>query len=238
MNYTKWKLTVLGSMGAIYGLANPALSNFQSNPNDQESAIIARINKSWSCSRHVGGDTGIEIIVSDDGKIYEPRIVQSSGDPQHDAECLESICGTCFVDTSISNPTFRISHYTMYFNNDNGLFPAYKNDMGIQNYRLHHPTPSKPEFDYVLIHRIPLAVLTRYPGVFSEKELLDESNLVSIKCGRVDANGQSPHGEPSFSDFLALYYGPWRQFFQRKNATKDEILEHAKQNAQILQGQW
>lgn len=197
------------------------------------------LGSTWSSSRPLlGSPTEITFVIADDGKIYEPRITRFSQDDQYVAECLEAVCGLSPVH---SKPSFGpyLEHFTEVFGykrNDFGgrfdsfLKPAFDGS-DVKEYLNTHPQPKNADEAFVLIHKIPLSVLIRYPGLFTKDELLSQSNLMEIKIRKwpgeeADQNGQR-RSAPSYVDAIAYRYAYWGDFFRNPNLTRLSILIHA-----------
>ena len=53
------------------------------------------VYKNWCCSnKNFPNRTIVTVDIADDGLIYNPRLQESCGDPQLDAECIEAVCGS------------------------------------------------------------------------------------------------------------------------------------------------
>jgi hypothetical protein len=188
---------------------------------------------SWSSSRPcIGGPPGIRFLVGDDGKVYDPEMMRYSGDDQYDAECLEAICGLSPIakaDTDI-NTTARIEHFFEEFPVKEGLQPSYDGS-DVNEYLRTHPQPAAKHDAFVVVHRIPLSVLDRYPGMFTKEELQSQSNLMEIPVGYGD-NRPDKQGirvvVPHYVIGIANLYAFWGQLFKNPHVTKDEIRQWAK----------
>ncbi len=195
-------------------------------------AVEKGLASNWSSSRPCTGYPPlIKFLIGDDGKIYEPEIQCYSADDQYDAECLEAICGlspVCKMQNDI-NCTAGIEHFSQEFGVKGGLQPSYDGS-DVNEYLRAHPEPADKHDAFVVVHRIPLSVMDRYPGMFTKEELRGQSNLMEIPVGfgdnRADKQGIRL-SVPHYVTGIANLYAFWDQLFKTSNVTKDAILQWA-----------
>lgn len=234
----KWKiyfvlLAVIGVSAAHASSEIPAkkFANYGVKPTTIL-AVEQGILSTWSSSRPCpeGEIAYVQFLVADDGKVYEPQLSHSSGDDQYDAECLESVCMLTPLPPNLDNHLTRIEHCAIEFGGLTSQFrPKPRFDgKDITRYLLNHPQPTEPRKKFVLIHRIPLAVLNRYPGAFSEAELLNADNLIEIQVGL----------RPStFDQTIGNIGAHWGVLFKKEKVSSTEILDWAKRIDQFVQRQ-
>jgi hypothetical protein len=208
-----------------------------------ESAASKEVKKglasSWSCSRPCTGCyTEITFAIGDDGKIYEPNIIRFSQDDQYVAECLEAVCGLTPIHPKPFSFTLHCEHPIKKFrwpsggrgwDDDNDCpTPAYDGS-DVKEYLTTHPQPTDPDEAFIVIHKIPLSVLTRYPGFFTKEELLNPKNLLEIKAGLRKNNRTEQDGhrfvQPSYAEAIGNLYASWGELFKDPNVTRQNILD-------------
>lgn len=198
-----------------------------------------RIEDNWSPSEVFGADSWvtIEAQIADDGKMYNLQLTHSSGKPQLDADCLQAVISAQAFKpqqpSEINQGTLRDARWDFNSKTKCGF-----RSEAIHNYFQLHPEQKR---ECVAYYRIPLDVLKRYPGAFSENELLAASNILVKHNDRTTAIPEdgSPLGyndkqlDASTVDYLQRQFlTEWLSFFQHHpTATRSDILRHA----QILQ---
>ena len=204
-----------------------------SSTNATINAVDHGIASSWSSSRPCRSPITVYFCIGDDGKIYEPRIDRSSGDDQYDAECLEAVCGLSPVAPERENYTAHLQQENVTFGSSVSPFcPKPKYDGGeVKVYLSKHSQPAIRETwtfptGFVIVHKIPLYVLNRYPGFFTEEELRNSSNLIEIPFMKEDWNAN--HLTVPYVSPVGSLYAYWGQLFKRKNVNKEDILNWAK----------
>jgi TonB C terminal len=179
----------------------------------------------------------IKFGVGNDGKIYEPEIVRYSGNDQYDAECLEAVCGVSPVRPAPKKQSAWLEFEYVKFvkgplAGSQFVQPGY-DGTDIKRYLAHHPHPTSkdPSDAFVLVHRIPLNVLERYPGMFTKEELLNPENLFEIPVG-VGLSEPDSEGKRSKAPYFVRSIGNlaafWTSIFVEPNVTKQTIIETAK----------
>jgi hypothetical protein len=204
-------------------------------------SIDTGLSSNWSSSRPTPsineygssktspGFTEIEFSVGDDGKIYEPAITHYSSDDQFDAECLEAICSLSPLSQNPGNETGFLEHHKIRFGDGSCLKPSFDGAEGIKGYATENP--STLHHRYILVHRIPLIVLTRYPGLFTKDELLATSNLIRFPVGE-GFQGKPTSGQwetaPGYIIQVSNIYSLWAQLFHKDKLTRQEIENYSK----------
>ncbi|MCA9817860.1 MAG: TonB C-terminal domain-containing protein [Cyanobacteria bacterium HKST-UBA01] len=181
------------------------------------------VYKDWAPSKKLTNSTAIDIKVrvTANGQLYDVALNESSGDRQLDADCIQAVMGASCL-SPINIRIEEIEQFSIHFDSKTEI--GYQTD-GISKFFAKHPKYRK---NYIAFYRIPLTVLKRYPGVFTEEELFDESNVGLIES--ID-----PHN-PELPSWVAdrlrfLYQGNWVPFFvSNPSATKDEIIEFRKKH--------
>lgn len=200
-------------------------------------AINETIKSSWSSSKKIAGKhTDISFGIADDGKIYEPVVKTFSGDDQYDAECLEAICSMSPVVPPPQAHSGFLHHFSFNFGSGSDLEPKF-DGKEVNSYLVANPEPKEVSYPlgqvpFVLVHKIPLTVLTRYPGMFTEAELTNQNNLVKVNFMPVAE--KSVDIQPSYVGRIAALYAGWNEIFKQGNVTKSKISERAKQIPLIL----
>lgn len=175
--------------------------------------ILRRLPQTWHSSRTCPTQTTIEFSVGDDGKIYEPTI-DCSGDDQFDAECLEAVCSLSPLTSPSQNESANMLHFVKHFGEKGDIdLRRGIEDKVIQQYLQAHPQPADPNSRFVVVHKIPLSVLWRYPGSFREIDLTSQSNLMAIKIGDPPKDRLlPPHYVSAIANMYASYHRLFKQF--------------------------
>jgi hypothetical protein len=110
------------------------------------------------------------------------------------------------IDAAITEPPLNTNFSERNYLQHDIIFGDFKKQDGQKN-----------NFSGVVkLHRIPLAVLDRYPTLFTSSELLADENTFSLKL----------HGD--LSKQLLQVRAPWCAFFQSNpTATRDQIMQMA-----------
>lgn len=208
---------------------------FRGKPSPAKDAVQKLISANYSCSVPLRDDfTELSFAVGDDGVIYDPEILHSSNNDQHDAECLEALCGLSPLNVKPGKVGMTLDHMSFRFGKDqlnSYVSPTYLGP-DVREYWQTHQKPSNPTEAVVLVHKIPLFILVRYPSLFSKDELLSASNLVSLKVGHKGTystkDGQQIF-QPQYVELVQWLYGYWTKSLKdRGPVTRQTILEHAK----------
>ncbi len=191
-------------------------------------AVHEGIKSSWSSSKKIADKyTQISFGIADDGKIYNPIVTVFSDDDQYDAECLEAICS---MSPIVPPPRFHggfLDGYTFDFGIRSDLKPKY-DGKDVKRYLVANPQPKEISYaldkvPFVLVHKIPLTVLTRYPGMFTEDELITPNNLIKFSAAPV--SGKNVDIQPVQLRNIADLYGGWNEVFKQHDVTKSKILD-------------
>jgi hypothetical protein len=194
-----------------------------------QTALKNGVEASWSCSHQLpdGEYVDITISIADDGKLFDPQIEHSSNDAQCDAECLETVCAlspTMHPNSKRGREiTFRFGQVDEKFLGEPaepGIKPCYDGS-DVKEYLLSHQNNIGTGNRIVLIHRIPLKVLRRYPGVFTKDELLNPNNLLKVKVGE-SGDQQTPVSETGLEYSACIGTLP---YVSKVKATRSEQLK-------------
>lgn len=218
---------------APFALALPTAAYRQYVPSPSFQAITTGINEVWDCSDpNADNLTEVSFAIADDGKIYDSTITRWSKNEQFNAECLEAVCSLSPVTPSNSHNGF-LEHRTIRFcknAQEPRIEPRY-DASDVKEYLRNHPEPQNTLEKFVVVHKIPLDVLRRYPGLFTREELFSSENLIEIKgnVGRDLPNSEGQRqGNPQFVGTIGHLYAFWSDFFaENPKATKEQIIEHA-----------
>jgi hypothetical protein len=177
-----------------------------------------RVSEDWApISTTTAKKTTVEGIEGN-GFLYLVRIDKSSGDAQFDFDCLQAVLGAaCFSE---DNSAGILNRYIQSFDSKKAITRTGQLE-GINRFFTDHPNDTKDQT--LTYYKIPLDVLKRFPGLFSEQELLDTSNIGTITNESTNRVGQS-----ALEKLVNVYSGIWIPFFvKHPNATKQEIFDIA-----------
>jgi hypothetical protein len=148
-------------------------------PSQIQKAAELQLQKTFRYSQQLEQQkfTRITFVVAEDGKIYEPTITHFSGSDQFDAECLEAVCGLYNLP-AVNYGSFRLEGVGEVFGPGDGASIKPVNSAPEIAAFLKTHQLSKGE---VVVHKIPLFVLSQYPGLFKFEELASPDNLMIIK---------------------------------------------------------
>lgn len=191
-----------------------------------ELEVKKKLAQSWSSSKNASSKASVQFAVGDDGKIYEPEIIHSSGDDQFDAECLEAVCSMSPLNPR-QNITAQMTHFIKNFGpkGDSDLQKSHYVGTDVQQYLRTHQQSSDSAIPFVLVHKIPLSVLWRYPKYFTQAELINPGNLLELKV-RDDPNHRTSPAQ--FLSTEANLYAYWDCLFKQPKVTKTDIVQYAK----------
>lgn len=161
--------------------------------------LIDRAYSNWAPLEVFKNGEFIEIegSIADDGKVYSPKIVHTNGNAQLESDCLHAL-----VSAQCHSPRE---------NQDYGVLKKVRITFNSET-PLKFESPRKKDNKGTAFYLIPIEVLKRYPGLFSESELISPSNLVYA------------------TDEDCYIYRQWTKFFLEKpNASKSEIFQFSKQ---------
>jgi TonB family protein len=166
-----------------------------------------RIYRDWAPSTvSKSNSIKIDFSVDDGGKFNDVEVLLSSGNAQLDEECLEAVLGE---QVSAERTDSKIERkLSMKF--DDTKTPGHTNAASKQ-YFISHPEKNGR---FITYHLIPLSVLTRYPGLFEESELLSAENLDSIALSQT-----------TVQKLESIYSNKWIPFFKdHPNATREQVV--------------
>lgn len=207
----------------------------------REKEAIRRMNLCWCNSKlSPGKECVISIGIANDNRIYNPEIVRYSGDCQFDVECLEAVSAISPLPPADSHSAF-LGGCSVRFKckpsdspkPENGVIPAF-DGYEIREQLQKHPSPANDKnYDqFVLVHRIPLYLLFRFPGMFSREELQSTSNLIEVKTGianlEFDDNKKNWGSPVRFTRMVPEFYARWSELLDKPGITKNDVIEFAK----------
>jgi hypothetical protein len=167
--------------------------------------------------------------VGDDDKVYNPLITYYSGNDQHDAECLEAVCWLTPIKAGQPYYDLSLGQFSPVFG-DGDPDTIQPSEVAVETQKFLKDHPQKA--GAIVAHKIPLTVLSRYPGLFTKAELATESNLMIIPPDEFQNEIKSDgirYSVPGYVRVIRVASGKWNEFFAAdKNVTKDGILEQAK----------
>lgn len=179
--------------------------------------FLDRVYENWAPSKKIPEGKVVELAVgiANDGKLYDLKIEASSGDAQLDADCVQAVMGASAC-SPINGREGELVLIRIWFNSKTKVGHS---NSGISKYFATRP---EQEHDHIAFYRIPLDVLKRYPGLFTENELLDDSNIGTTQV--IDKHPGLPWW--GVDHLRAIYQGTWAPFFIAfPSATKERILE-------------
>jgi hypothetical protein len=190
-------------------------------PSKTARAAENQLKKTFRCSQLPDKTfTEIRYIVGEDGRIYEPEITCFSGDDQFDAECLEAVCNLHGLPAS-GIGRFSLSHIRQRFGKgDPESYIQGSKAPEVAEFLKAHPV-SKGD---VVVHKIPLSVLSYYPNLFKFEELTSPDNLMILKCRpsqlldklyEVDKDGKR-QSMPDYILTMSSMYGSWRSCLENQ----------------------
>jgi hypothetical protein len=151
--------------------------------------------------------------IANDGTMYDVHMLQSCGDAQLDFDCVQAVMGasgSCPTNTDDAS----LDHHCFAFNEDT---KPERNVSGIAAFFRDHPERQGARFAY---YRIPLDVMHRYRGLFTEDELLGDENVGYLAT--TAANPELP--DWAIGQLQHIYQAQWCSFFRKHpKATKRQI---------------
>jgi hypothetical protein len=238
----KFPLILAVSLCLITIVLSPEVSchRLTGGPNFRDREFERVLKSNWSCSQLLSGKLcEIKIAVADDGKIYDPEILHSSSNDQFDAECLEAICSVAPLEEEWQHGF--LDGYVVKFLPEKTakqlpvkyleIGPKYQG-IDVIEYSKQTPQSLNPHEKTVFVHKIPLSVLVRYPGLFKESELLCKNNLIAVYCGQsvFDEKENTVSPPPNYLFKVANLYFQWARFFldHKPRPSREQIEEFAK----------
>lgn len=178
-----------------------------------------RAYSNWAPTKKIEGLDRCVIAaeVANNGTLYNLKIESSSKDMQLDADCIQAVMGAS-GSYNMGIPEGTLSKVLFAF--DSKIKAAHPD--GISPFKAQNPAIKG---DYIAFYRIPLDILNRYPGLFTEAELLSDDNIGLIEAVKgVDGNLELP--DYSVDRIREIYQGIWIPFFISHNSpTKQQVLE-------------
>ncbi len=158
------------------------------------------------------------------GKIESLQMVRSSGKPEVDFDCICAVLGS-----SPYEPNERGDRKSIFYTF--GGRDLHEQNEGVKaiNRRQRSLLLSKNGLspsEYYVCNLVPISILYRYPGVFSEAEICDISNLRVIAKTFFDRKNSPSVPEIVANKRFRMFYDKWNEFVStHKKATKEEIAK-------------
>ncbi|MBA4027132.1 MAG: hypothetical protein C0473_02720 [Cyanobacteria bacterium DS3.002] len=150
-----------------------------------------------------------------DGKIRDVSIGQSSGKNASDFACFEAILGSSPLSAAPSPENQREQWFRIDFYESRSPYfePAIrKADLTADEFYKNNPSLKARA---VPLHLIPLDVLTRYPGIFSETELIGLGNLKAIPIdGLISIDEEATTRRTLGNLKVKEFFHDWENFFE------------------------
>lgn len=220
---------VVTALGVALAIGNITRAFAESAPNNVEisgacvtarypwaDGLRERAYSNWVPS--TGATDGVEVTVSyaKNGKLFDVQI-SNHGPDQVKADALQAVLSAAAYST-VTGVITSVGQIHIAFSSQRSGHP----ENGIKEYFDAHPDQHGK---CIAFYRIPLDVLTRYPGLFEEKELVSMDNVSTIpESATTSANKLSlPLEQLRF-----IYSDCWVPFFiENPHATKEQILQFA-----------
>lgn len=154
--------------------------------------------------------------IANDGRMYDIKVSTSSKNIQLDADCLQAVMS---VSGSFSPEIPEGTLSKVLFTFDSTTKPGHPD--GISRFKARF---SSLKADYIAFYRIPFEILNRYPGLFTEAELLADENIGLIEVEK-NAEGKLELQDHDLNKIRELYQGIWVPFFlSHKSPTKEQVI--------------
>ncbi len=151
----------------------------------------------------------------DAGGVYDASIIESSGNAQADAECLEAIC-TCIPHAAGTSKTGLLRKRTVDFSDLKSSKTVVWHE--VLDYFKDHPDQAGR---VVIIHRVPVVAQKLYPEVLSIEEIHSVSNLMPISF-------DEKQGGKDYAKVIRHAGASWDTFFETTNhPSKGALLDCA-----------
>jgi len=188
----------------------PAVASRPYLPSPAKTETGKQLREHFHCSNLPKDEfTEISFTVGEDGIMYEPQITHYSGNDQFDAECFETVCGLHNLP-SPHNIQLDLEHIHERFGNAHPDYIQQKSSAREVTEFLKNHSLKTGE---VVIHKIPLWVLSVYPGLFKPEELMNPKNLMVIPADAtpnpIDSEGRRS-SLPEYVSDLKLINGNFR----------------------------
>lgn len=187
--------------------------------------VMNRVYSNWVPSISTGSRVcALSGKIVREGKIYDVTIKESSGDAQFDADCLQALLGAfpsepiaAVDDGKLWSQDFSFSSQTK----------SVHKRSGIADYFNAHPNEKQK---FIAFYRIPIDVLNRYPGLFTEDELQNDDNvglIQSIPESVTKVNKIQPAlSGTGLRELEVVYQSEWPRFYlEHPSPTKQQILD-------------
>lgn len=170
----------------------------------------------WCPSKSINGKIELEGGIGRDGRIYNLQLVGNGEDPQSNAECVEAISSAApFPNVPDGRGKLFSIGYT--FDDKQTYF---RKALEIDKFFLEHLADKK---NSVLIHRIPVSVLKKFPNTFEEKQIFSGENLVAVKF----TSEQLAISNRCYLDPISAFYTKWTDFFLSHKQVSAKDIEAA-----------
>lgn len=193
-------------------------------PSPAKKEVGKQLKELLHCSNPPKDDyTEITFTVGEDGCMYEPKITHYSGSDQFDAECFEAVCGLHNLP-SPHNIQLDLEHITERFGPAHPDYIQSKSTGGeVEEFLKHHSLKTGE----VVVHKVPLWVLSVYPGLFKPEELMNPKNLMIIPAD-VAPNPRDSEGNrassPEYVADLKLVNGRFRSLLKEQQPLTKEFV--------------
>ncbi|MBS1999656.1 MAG: hypothetical protein JSS86_25210 [Cyanobacteria bacterium SZAS LIN-2] len=214
-------------VGVLISLSVPVLASRPSIPSPAKQALEQGMKENWHSSQAIDkGYVSIECDVADDGKIYNPVITRFSGNDQYDAECFEALCGLSPLRNGPNEINLSSDHVmeTFGITIPESITPKLS-AADIKAYLEGHPAQSTK----VVVHKIPLFMLSRYPTMLKAEDISNPKNLIEIdfKPDSIDSAGRRL-SQPDYVYAIRCINGWWtKRLCDSGPITRESILQHA-----------
>ena len=147
--------------------------------------------------------------IADDGKVYNAKFAAESDDLQANADCFQAFVSASGYSKRDDQNSGKLRAISFPFSKTIHL--KYKSD-AVKRFFASHKTRQE---DSVAIRNIPVDVLNRYPGIFTDEEIIGEKNIVAIPKATYIAG-------------IAAHAAHWQAFFEEHpTPSKEQILQFA-----------
>lgn len=178
------------------------------------------------------------MLIHPDGKIKDVWLSESSGKTAADFACFEAILSASPlpsppVEKEGSSCTYRFTPgpqretIDFYETNMPKYFHIEKAPFSSNQF---FETNPKLKGQFALIHLIPVDVLQRYPGLFTEVELTDLANLKPVPLqGLIEIGKDFTTQRFLLNPDVKAFFSDWESFFEiHRSSTKKEVLSFSK----------
>jgi hypothetical protein len=158
----------------------------------------------------IPGQVVASAFVADDGKLYNAKLDSECTDLQVNADCFQAFLSAgCFKPVDQRN-TGKLKTVTLPFC---GTIKSKFQSNAVNTFFKLHPELQESS---VVIRKIPVDVLVRYPELFRNDEILGIENVQAIP-------------RATYLGIIAIQGARWQGFFeQHKSPTKEQVLQFAR----------